>query len=96
MIAQEVSVSIKHLTLQSMCPTAIQEDLEFHSARRTTFKAVKYEIDNYMDVKIAGSSSPMDIDLLQGRGKGKKPRQQEKCKHCGKKYPNTYRARVLV
>eukprot|EP00971_Amphidinium_carterae_P202925 4026895-Amphidinium_carterae.1 len=68
-----------------MCPTALQEHLEFHSARLTTFKAAKDEIDSYLDVKIAGSSSPMDVDLLQGKGKGKSQGKQESCRHCGRK-----------
>jgi hypothetical protein len=70
----ELSDAVLRLTLQAMCPKALQEHLEFHSARLTSYKLLKSEIDAYLEIKMAASSSgavPMEIDALTHKGKGK-------------------------
>ena len=58
-----------------MAPPSLQEHLDFHSARLTTYSLLKAEIDAYLDVKLAataGGASPMDVDALKGGKKGGK------------------------
>ena len=69
---EDLSDSVRRLTLQSMCPQALQEHLEFHSARLNSYPVLRAEIDAYLEVKTAvGAPIPMDLDALKGKGKGK-------------------------
>ena len=68
---EDLSDSVQRLTLQAMCPQALQEHLEFHSSRLGNYKAQKGEIDSCLDIKTAVVGAfPMDVDSL-AKGKGK-------------------------
>ena len=72
---EDLSDNVCKLTLQSMCPTSLQEHLDFHSGRLLTYDLLKAEVDAYLDVKHAaalaggGGATPMDLDTFH---KGKK------------------------
>eukprot|EP00971_Amphidinium_carterae_P330621 6463747-Amphidinium_carterae.1 len=91
--------SVKRLTLQVLCPPALQDHLDFHASRLSTYAATKSEVDAYLDAKTSASSgaTPMDLDALykgKSKGKGKKNNQQtphqsqppakSMCRHCQK------------
>ena len=53
-----------------MCPTSLQEHLDFHSGRLLTYDLLKAEVDAYLDVKHAaalagGGATPMDLDTFR-------------------------------
>ena len=90
---EDLSDSVLRLTLQAMCPPALQEHLEFHSGRLSNYKTLKAEIDSYLDIKTSTKPmgpAPMDVDSLgkgkgKAKGKGKQPQHQsghQQCKHC--------------
>ena len=96
---ERLSDPLRRLTLQSMCPTALQQHLEFHAARLNTYDALKSEIDSYLDIKLVASSgaSPMDIDAVEqakgkgtSKGKGKNKGKSITCRHCNRKITQTH------
>ena len=63
--------AVRRLTLQSMSPQSLQEHLEFHSNGLSTFRLATEEIESYLDIKMPAGWSPMDVDPLNAKGKGK-------------------------
>ena len=71
----------KCLALQDMSPEALQNHLELHASRLSTYATMKREIDAYLDTRDSrdtGGAAPMDIDALRngiskskGKDKGK-------------------------
>lgn len=70
---EDLPDSVRRLAIRAMCPTSLQEHLDFHSARLNTYDLTKSEVVSYLDVKYAPQGDgavPMDVDALKGKGKG--------------------------
>ena len=60
--------------LMSLCPDVLQEHLDYHTSRLTTYKLLRDEITQFLDARQARSQGavPMDVDSLdKGKSKGK-------------------------
>lgn len=57
----------RRLCLQAQCPAGLQEHLELHAARLSTYDLMRSEVEAYLDVKLSSSSgpAPMDVDAVQ-------------------------------
>lgn len=67
----------RRLCLQAQCPAGLQEHLELHAARLSTYDLMRSEVEAYLDVKLSSSSSglaPVDVDTVHRR----------ECYNCGK------------
>lgn len=68
---------IRRLTCHSMCPSALQEHLDFHVARLGTYDLLRQVVDEFVDRKLAlqvGGATDMEVDAVsKSKGKGKPP-----------------------
>ena len=70
----------RRLCLQAQCPASLQEHLELHAARLSTYDLMRSEVEAYLDVKLSSSSTglaPMDVDTVQRK-------ETRICHICGK------------
>ena len=92
---EQLPDSVRRLTLQAICPSALQQHLEFHAIRLPTFSDIKVEIESYLDIKVSPSgAAPMEVDSLESKGKSKGKSTWGKgkgsptpgvCRHCSRK-----------
>ena len=74
--------------LLSLVPENLEEHLELNSRRFDTYTKMRTEVVSFLEQKASkvddGGAQPMDLDNVQGKGKGKSGNSKQLCYYCNK------------
>ena len=74
--------------LLSLVPENLEEHLELNIQRFDTYTKMRTEVVNFLEQTASkvddGGAQPMDLDYVQGKGKGKPNNTKQLCYYCNK------------